>query len=125
MKVAGFGFRAAATEQAFQTALAAAGGAHGLTALATATDKAQAPAFARFAERMNLPVLAIPLPDLRAIPATIPATVSVHAPARYGRQSLAEAAALAAAGPDARLTGPRAVSACGTATCAIAERTTP
>jgi cobalt-precorrin 5A hydrolase len=34
---------------------------------------------------------------------------------------VAEAAALAAAGPGARLRGPRAVSADGTATAAIAE----
>ncbi len=121
MKVAGFGFRAAAKEQALQTALAAAGGTNGLTALATAADKALVPAFARFAEGMDLPVLAVPLSDLRATPAT----PSAHTPARYGCHSLAEAAALAAAGPGARLTGPRAVSPCGTATCAIAERTTP
>ena len=37
----------------------------------------------------------------------------------------AEAAALALAGPGARLRGPRAISADGTATAAIAERTTP
>ncbi len=121
MKVAGFGFRAAATVQALHTALDAAGGAVGLTALATAADKAHAPAFAHFAKGMNLPILAIPLSDLRAAPAT-PSTL---APARYGGQSLAEAAALGAAGPGARLTGPRSVSPCGTATCAIAERVTP
>ncbi|MDO9638432.1 MAG: cobalamin biosynthesis protein [Pseudotabrizicola sp.] len=121
MKVAGFGFRGAATPDALQDALIAAGGAAGLTALATAADKATAPVFAALSRTLNLPVLAVGLPALRATPAT----PSGHAPARYGRHSLAEAAALAAAGPGARLTGPRAVSACGTATCAIAERSTP
>jgi cobalt-precorrin 5A hydrolase len=39
----------------------------------------------------------------------------------FGTGSIAEASALVAAGPGARLRGPRAVSADGTATAAIAE----
>ncbi|HMO06737.1 MAG TPA: hypothetical protein PKD10_03685, partial [Paracoccaceae bacterium] len=42
-----------------------------------------------------------------------------------GDDSLAEAAALAAAGPGARLHGPRAVSPCRRATCALAEGPDP
>ncbi|MHA6346914.1 cobalamin biosynthesis protein, partial [Roseivivax sp. CAU 1761] len=42
-------------------------------------------------------------------------------PARYDTGSVAEAAALAAAGPGARLLGPRAVSPDGCATCALAQ----
>ncbi len=42
---------------------------------------------------------------------------------RFGTGSVAEAAALAAAGPGARLVAPRVVSTDGMATAAIAERT--
>lgn len=117
MRVAGFGFRAQATEGALAAALAAAGGPAGLTALATAADKAAHPALAALAASLSLPLRAIPLPDL----GTNGATRSPHVPARYGGASLAEAAALAAAGPGARLLSPRAVSPDRTATCAIAE----
>jgi cobalt-precorrin 5A hydrolase len=48
-------------------------------------------------------------------------TQSPRVQALRGVGSVAEAAALAAAGPNARLLGPRAVSACGTATAALAE----
>lgn len=122
MRVAGFGFRAAADAQALADALAAAGalapgGSAGITALATAADKAAAPAFTALAARLGLPALAVPLAAIAAAPAA----ASPRAPARYGGRSLAEAAALAAAGPGARLVGPRATSPCRRATCAIAE----
>jgi len=42
-------------------------------------------------------------------------------PARYGARSVAEAAALAAAGPGARLVGTRVISDDRLATAAIAE----
>jgi cobalt-precorrin 5A hydrolase len=117
MRVAGFGFRQAATAASLRDALARAGGAAGLTALATAEDKAAHPALRTLAERLTLPLHAIPLPAIAAAPAA----PSPRSPARYGGRSLAEAAALAAAGPGARLLAPRAVSADGRATCAIAE----
>ncbi|HSF62841.1 MAG TPA: cobalamin biosynthesis protein [Paracoccaceae bacterium] len=120
MIVAGFGFRASATEGALASALAAAGAARP-DALATAADKADAPALRALAARMGLPVIAVPLAAI----ATSPAGTSAHAPARYAGRSLAEAAALAAAGPGARLLGPRAVSGCRRATAALAERTDP
>ncbi len=117
MRVAGFGFRASATPQALFAALAAAGGAEGVLALATAADRAAHPAFAGLAAQLGLPARAVPLAALRAANAT----PSARVPARYGGQSLAEAAALAAAGPGARLVAGRRMSPCGLATCAIAE----
>jgi cobalt-precorrin 5A hydrolase len=122
MIVAGFGFRAAAPAEALAAALAAAGGAAGLDALATAADKADAPALAALGRALGLPVLAAPLDALCAAPA---APGGPLAPARYGGRSLAEAAALAVAGPGARLRAPRSVSPCRRATCAIAEGAAP
>lgn len=119
MRVAGFGFRAQVTEGALEAALHAAGGAGAVQALATAADKAGHPALAALALRLALPVRAVPLPAITAADAA-PAP---RAPARYAGKSLAEAAALAAAGPGARLLAPRAVSPDRTATCAIAEVT--
>ena len=73
MSVAGFGFREAATADSLRSALHAALAQSDapitLTALATAWDKAGAPAFVRFAADWGLPVLAIPADALRAQPA--------------------------------------------------------
>lgn len=117
MIVAGFGFRSGAGEEALAAALAATGARP--DALATAADKATA--MADFAARLGLPLHAVALADLDQ-PGAAP---SAHAPARYHGRSLAEASALAAAGPGARLIARRAPSPCGTATCALAERTDP
>jgi cobalt-precorrin 5A hydrolase len=129
MSVAGFGFRAAATteslKRALELALAQSDAPITLTALATAWDKATAPAFVRFAEDLGLPTLAMSAEALRAQPAH----TSAHVPARYGQHSLAESSALAAAGPGAQLQGPRCVSPDRLATAAIAsvlpENTSP
>ena len=121
MNVAGFGFRAEADlfslREALREALNLAGGTAGLTALATAEDKAQSPALQALAAELGLPVIAVPLAQLPAQPAS----PSPHVPQRYGAHSLAEAAALAAAGPGARLLARRAVSVDRRATAAIAE----
>ena len=114
--VAGFGFRVAATADSLADALARAGGAPGL--LATLADKAQSPAFLDLAARMRLPVTAI---DAAALSAQTTLTQSPASRAARGAGSVAEATALAAAGPGARLLGPRAVSGDGLATCALAE----
>ena len=119
MKVAGLGFRAQAGVASLRSALQAAGGNTGLTALATADDKARAPALLQLAAELGLPVVAVPLATLQQQTAT----TSPHVPARYGGHSLAEAAALAAAGPGARLLAARAMSADSLATAAIAENT--
>lgn len=129
MSVAGFGFREAATADSLRSALHAALAQSDapitLTALATAWDKAATPAFVRFAAEWGLPVRAIPADALH----TQPAHTSAHVPARYGRRSLAESSALAAAGPGAQLQGPRCVSPDRLATAAIAyvlpENTSP
>lgn len=117
MRVAGFGFRSAATVASLKDALRLAGG--GADRLATATDKAAAPVFRAFAEAMQLPVLGVAREGLAPQPTM---TQSARVAARFGAGSLAEAAALAGAGPGARLLGPRVVSGDGLATAAIAER---
>jgi cobalt-precorrin 5A hydrolase len=114
--VAGFGFRAAATADSLADALARAGGTPNV--LATAEDKAQSPAFLSLAKRMCLQVAAI---DAGALSAQTTLTQSETSRAARATGSVAEAAALAAAGRGARLLGPRAVSGDGMATCALAE----
>ncbi len=131
MIVAGLGFRAGASaddlQAALDAALAAAPGAgstgrgadkHVLDALATAAQKARAPALTELAEALGLPVIAI-APEVLAAQ-----DVPSHSPrvaARFGAGSLAEAAALAGAGTGARLWAPRAVAPGGRAVAAIAE----
>ncbi|WP_245990004.1 cobalamin biosynthesis protein [Tabrizicola piscis] len=116
MIVAGFGFRSGATTGALQDALARAGGAAGVTHLATAAAKAEG--LAGLSAALGLPVVSLE-PEALAEQAVM--TQSDRVAALYCTGSVAEAAALAAAGPGARLRGPRAVSADGTATAAIAE----
>ena len=116
MIVAGFGFRSETTLAALQDALARAGGPDGVTHLATLAAKA--PALEPLGRALGLPVLGLPAWALRG-QATL--TQSARVTALFGTGSVAEAVALAAAGPEARLRGPRAASADGTATAAIAE----
>lgn len=117
MIVAGFGFNTHATLAALQDALAKAGGAEGVTHLAALASKAEG--LSVLATAMDLPLVALEPAALRGV-ATL--TRSNRVEQMFGTGSVAEAAALAAAGPGARLRGPRAVSADGTATAAIAER---
>ncbi len=116
MIVAGFGFRSGATVAALQDALTRAGGAEGVTHLATLAGKAEG--LRPLGQALGLPILGLADAALRE-QATL--TQSGRVQALKGVGSVAEAAALAAAGPGARLRGPRAVSADGTATAAIAE----
>ncbi len=118
MKIAGIGFRETADISSLRSALMSAGGTDGVTALATVAEKAEAQALLALATELHLPIRAI-APDALAAVETL--TRSERVAARFGTGSLAEAAALAAAGPAARLLGPRAVSADGMATAAIAE----
>ncbi len=118
MIVAGMGFRKGADLAALQAAFMAAGGARAV-ALATAEDKAQAAVFVQFAALCGLPVHAICAADLAA---QATPTQSARVAALYGTGSLAEAAALAAAGPGARLLRARVQSQDGMATAALAER---
>jgi cobalt-precorrin 5A hydrolase len=132
--VAGFGFRAgcelASLRNALQAALELASTAHGqpitiahLSALATAADKAHHPALLQLAAELQVPIHPIPLPAL----ADQSAAPSAHVPERYGAHSVAEAAALAAAGPGASLLGRRSISPDRMATAALAftENTFP
>jgi cobalt-precorrin 5A hydrolase len=116
MIVAGFGFNSSATLGSLQDALAQAGGSEGVTHLATLAAKVGG--LDPLAKVLDLPVLAMEPERLRGIPTL---TRSARVEALFGAGSIAEATALAAAGPGARLRGLRAVSADGTATVAIAE----
>lgn len=119
MRVAGVGFRRHAELTSLKAALDEAG-PNGVSALATVESKADAPVLQALARMLGLPILSIAAADLAR------QTVLTHSPrvtALLGTGSLSEAAALAAAGPGARLLGPRAQSQDGMATAAIAERT--
>lgn len=119
--VAGFGFRAAATTDSLADALrearAAAGRNEPLACIAAPADKAAAPVFTRFAADVGVEIAAVAAKNL-------PAETPTQAPrvlAERGVGSVAEAAALAAAGPGAKLLAPRAISEDRAATCALAE----
>lgn len=118
MIIAGLGFNSAATCEALDAALgraiqAAGGAAPG--ALACARAKAQHPVLITFARARALPVLAVDVVGI-ATPSQSP-----RVQALYGTGSLAEAAALAGAGPQARLLAGKCISGCGRATAAIAQ----
>lgn len=113
MIVAGFGYRAGASLQSLRSALALAqAGAPPVTHVASVADK--------------LPLLAglgLPMLAATAIDAIDTPTRSAASLAARGTGSVAEAAALAAAGPGARLLACRHISPDRMATCAIAEGT--
>lgn len=88
--------------------------------LATAQAKAQSPAFQALARRLSRPLCAIPA-DLLAAQVTV--TRSAAAMAAHGAGSVAESAALAAAGAGAHLLTPRVISSDRMATCALARGT--
>ena len=116
MRVAGIGLRSDASEAALAEAIARAGGAP--EALATLDSKADHPALRALAARLAVPLHALPVEALRGQPCL---TRSARIEARFGTGSIAEAAALAAAGTGATLLGPRQISNDGSATAAIAE----
>jgi cobalt-precorrin 5A hydrolase len=118
MRVAGLGFRKEATIESLREALAAAGGAHGLDALATATDKANAPVLVSLARELELIIKPVPNEVLARVETS---TRSARIETIFGTGSLAEAAALAVVGPGARLVSERAISRDKAATAAIAE----
>ncbi|MEZ5776869.1 MAG: cobalamin biosynthesis protein [Paracoccaceae bacterium] len=117
MRVAGIGFRPAATLASLTDALIRAGGKADL--LATAATKADATVARELASELGLPLVPIELAELAHQPTL---THSPFVANRFGTGSVAEAAALAAAGQGAQLIGPRVVSGDGLATAAIAER---
>jgi cobalt-precorrin 5A hydrolase len=122
MKVAGIGFRGEATVTSLRAALAAAGDATGVIALATGEAKAGTAAIVALAAELGLPIIGVSQSDIAA-QATLTHSARVHQ--KTGTGSLAEAAALAAVGSNALLLGPRAVSPDRMATAAIAIRKVP
>ena len=122
MIVAGFGFRQAASVDSLLDALDRARAAQTPDLIATAEDKATAPAFQALSVRLNLPIRAIAQDVLAQVETP---TRSVTLRALRGSGSVAEAAALVAAGPGASLLGPRVTSADRMATCALATRILP
>ncbi|MCT8002517.1 cobalamin biosynthesis protein [Sphingomonas sanguinis] len=114
MVIAGFGCRAGATHESFRSALAVAG-VHP-DALAVPADRAAA--IAGFALAEGLSVRPIPVDSLHGIDTPTRSAASL---AYRGVGSVAEAAALAAAGPGARIIVPRVTSSDRMATCAIAQ----
>lgn len=117
MIVAGFGFRKGASLSSLREALALA--QHGcppVTLLATLADKAEG--LEPLAAGLDLPVSGLAPEALDAMTTLTRSPASLSA---RGIGSVAEACALAAAGPGARLLGPRQVSPDRMATCAISQ----
>jgi cobalt-precorrin 5A hydrolase len=117
MIVAGLGFRGAASQASLAEAvgLALAQSGKPLDALATASHKANAAALCALAADLGLPIHAVDVSG-QATP-----TQSARVMAGFETGSVAEAAALVAAGQAARLVVGRVVSSDGMATAAIAE----
>ena len=123
MKVAGFGFRSAATVDDLRAALALTG--HAPDALTSITAKTQTDALQQLAAELAVPLIAL---DENEISGEQTLTCSPRIKARFGTGSLAEAAAQVAARASVkeatvRLLGPRVITADGIATVAIAEAT--
>jgi cobalt-precorrin 5A hydrolase len=120
MRVIGLGFRASADlaslQDALRLALAESDGK--IDAIVTESAKSREAVFREFAELLGLPGLGVTQTDLKQM---ITPTQSQRIQDKFGTGSLAEAAALAAAGPDAQLVAARVVSGDGKATAAIAE----
>nr|WP_026758893.1 cobalamin biosynthesis protein [Sediminimonas qiaohouensis] len=116
MIVAGFGFRTGATPESLRDALGRAGGQ--ADRVATLADKAASEAFRAFAASYHVTkVKPEALRDVRT------ATHSTQSRTVRQTGSVAEACALAAAGPNARLLAPRVISHDRLATCALAQVT--
>jgi cobalt-precorrin 5A hydrolase len=123
MIVAGVGCRkgalAADIEAVIAAALARAGLARAaLHLIATSAIKGGEPGIAAAAASIGVPLVLIPQDDLEVAGARA-VTKSERVIALAGVPSVAEAAALAAGGPAARLIAPRV--AVGAATCALAD----
>lgn len=120
VRVVGFGFRGSADMASLQDALTRvldqAGGS--IDAIVTESGKSRAAAFRDLAQALKLPGLGITTEDLAQM---ITPTQSERVIDRFGTGSLCEAAALAAAGPQARLVAGRVISGDGKATAALAE----
>lgn len=112
MIIAGFGFRKGAPLTSFHAALALIP-----TPEALATADGKAPDLAPLAQALNLPLIALTSDQI----ARHPRPGSARVTALYATGSLAESAALAAAGPGAILTHPRQTTPDGMVVVAVAE----
>jgi cobalt-precorrin 5A hydrolase len=112
--VAGFGFRSGADGAALRDAFVA----HGLGVAAVATLTHKAPLLAPLAQALAVPLILVEPVEIAGLETP---TQSVASLAAYGTGSVAEAVALAAAGPGARLIANRIISPDGQATCALAQ----
>ncbi|MEM7319779.1 MAG: cobalamin biosynthesis protein [Pseudomonadota bacterium] len=117
MIVAGFGFSSGASVSSLRDAYDRAAGELDIALLATAHDKACHIAFTDLAGGLKLPICAVAPKDLEIMHTRTRSAMSQSA---RNTGSVAEAAALAAAGPDARLVSARFISDDRRATCAIA-----
>lgn len=117
--VAGIGFRHATAADEILALIAEILAIHPrpLGCLATAADRAEEPAIRAAAVALGVPLIGVPTEALIAVDARV-VTRSARLMATRGVGSVAEAAALAAAGPGATLVLPRIASA--GATCALA-----
>ncbi|WP_406736523.1 cobalamin biosynthesis protein [Thioclava sp. GXIMD4215] len=89
--------------------------------LAILADKADHPALQTVLQAVQaagLPVCLIARSRLNGVATP---TYSARVAERFGTGSVAEALALVAAGPEARIVQPRAISPCGTMTTALAD----
>lgn len=118
MIAAGFGCRIAATPASLEAAFAAATShmTKPVTRIATLRDRAAH--LLPLAEKLGLPLILL---DPSELAGQRTLTRSAASLAAHNSGSVAEAAALAAAGPGARLIAPRCVSPDRLATCALAE----
>ena len=114
MIVAGLGFRKGVTLESLKAALALVGGAN---AFATAEGKEFEPALQAMGAELGLQIIAVPR-DLLAAQNVAGTGLSR---ALYGTGSVAEASALAAAGPGARLLVARTKGPDGRTVVALAE----
>ncbi len=121
MIAAGIGFRSAAPVASLQAALTLAMAQGGLTpqTLATAAAKATAPQITKLSRTLDLPLQGVDVAGM------ITPTQSLQSLQTYATGSVAEAAALIAAGPGARLIVRRVTSPDGMATAALAEGPDP
>ena len=115
MIIAGFGMRAEVTEASLQDALDQTG--YAPDAIATVVDKVGINAFQAFARTQNLPIQAVSQVSLDQVQTQTQSQVSLY---HRGTGSVAEAAALIAAGTGATLLSGRKISNDRLATCAIA-----
>jgi cobalt-precorrin 5A hydrolase len=121
MMVAGLGCRRGAAaeeiEAALNAALAAYAEGEAVGLVATESSKEREPGIVETARRLSVQLVSFSPAELEAVADRV-ITRSERVRAAKGVPSIAEAAALAAAGRHARLLGPRIANA--TATCALA-----